>query len=711
MPNSPLPLVKFEKSCCSVSEYPLNLLRTEAWPHELRSFREQLRAFEEPAEDDPMLFDDEYSSIYALDYCEAKKIITEYQLSDQMSDIEQMKQLANITVKDVIYRYIFIHANSSRSPLGCSKEQLLHILTYYQIMTPFIGHVLTFCERDEPYDQATFSSEDRLRPEDELFKIGDLGRSGLQIQHCFNLIGVEHEPKDSWPYLYRQTAVYFSFDPKENRSLCLVLKANDKIRSRIEESTNDTGTGTPLSDPSSRESSFSSTLKTHSLIVEWSIENWSSYITFLEAKVSKISSLIKYTSVDSLTQDHMIHNGISRKPTFQSNTQSKKSTGQLRHFNPDSRSQSWKRMIGVSQKLQAIGNQAKRDNTGPSPGIGVSRKTTMMEDLDIDKIFNFKLLQSLHQQSSTVDKAIMILGQNRSVIHEMVQRFENLSVSEQFNHHVNMGETRINVFLQRSRKCTKELDSQEVKLYALQAQISKDVSLFDAILQFKNMRTGEYFSHAAKVSADKMAELTVRTKQETVSIHVITILTLIFLPGTFVAVRYGFPYLYGVAVWVLTKCQTFFSSNVIDFGSASDVSSFGRWSTNWGALKLFAIVCGPLMAIVLSAWALAPRTIDPTTDRRLASARLESLADGRRILVAQFYRETLIWADEADIVNDASAAHCRAAATAASYNVLMCRKSPKDQSKRIVETVQRSERAPAHSGPIARREMQTTDYE
>lgn len=124
---------------------------------------------------------------------------------------------------------------------------------------------------------------------------------------------------------------------------------------------------------------------------------------------------------------------------------------------------------------------------------------------------------------------------------------------------------------------------------------------FNGILQYKNMRTGEYFAFHAKVSTDKMSELTVRTKLETVSIHVITVLTLIFLPGTFVAVRYGLPYLYSLMVWVLTKCQTFFSSDVISFQPSTGL---GEWSTNWGALKLFGIICGPLMAIVMSAWGL-----------------------------------------------------------------------------------------------------------
>lgn len=121
------------------------------------------------------------------------------------------------------------------------------------------------------------------------------------------------------------------------------------------------------------------------------------------------------------------------------------------------------------------------------------------------------------------------------------------------------------------------------------------------------MRTGEYFSRHAKVSTDKMEQLTVRTKQDTVSIHVITILTLVFLPGTFVAVRYGMPYLYDFAFWALTECQTFFSSGILDFEESVSMLNLGDWTTRWGALKLFGLICGPLMGLVLTAWALAYR--------------------------------------------------------------------------------------------------------
>jgi hypothetical protein len=59
---------------------------------------------------------------------------------------------------------------------------------------------------------------------------------------------------------------------------------------------------------------------------------------------------------------------------------------------------------------------------------------------------------------------------------------------------------------------------------------------FHGILQYRNIRTGEYFAQSAHDSAKVMERMAVKTKQETVSMHSITILTLIFLPGTFLAV-------------------------------------------------------------------------------------------------------------------------------------------------------------------------------
>ena len=51
------------------------------------------------------------------------------------------------------------------------------------------------------------------------------------------------------------------------------------------------------------------------------------------------------------------------------------------------------------------------------------------------------------------------------------------------------------------------------------------------------MRNGEFFARAAKASAESMEEIAAKTERDTGSMHGITVLTFVFLPGTFVSVR------------------------------------------------------------------------------------------------------------------------------------------------------------------------------
>lgn len=59
---------------------------------------------------------------------------------------------------------------------------------------------------------------------------------------------------------------------------------------------------------------------------------------------------------------------------------------------------------------------------------------------------------------------------------------------------------------------------------------------FNCILQYQNMRTTEDFAKSSEEATDVMQVWTEQMHEKTMSMHVITVFTLIFLPGTFVAV-------------------------------------------------------------------------------------------------------------------------------------------------------------------------------
>lgn len=55
-------------------------------------------------------------------------------------------------------------------------------------------------------------------------------------------------------------------------------------------------------------------------------------------------------------------------------------------------------------------------------------------------------------------------------------------------------------------------------------------------MQYRSMRTGEFLAKQGLVSTLRAEEMATKARGETASMHAITVWTLIFLPGTFVAV-------------------------------------------------------------------------------------------------------------------------------------------------------------------------------
>lgn len=115
----------------------------------------------------------------------------------------------------------------------------------------------------------------------------------------------------------------------------------------------------------------------------------------------------------------------------------------------------------------------------------------------------------------------------------------------------------------------------------------------------------EDYSQSMEEWTQNMHKIAVRTEQETVSMHIVTIFTLIFLPGTFLAVsllalcwphhQRGFP-----TAEALTSPQTFFSSGILHW---DDGGALGYdWKLRKDGMKLFFAISFPMMALILAGW-------------------------------------------------------------------------------------------------------------
>jgi len=129
--------------------------------------------------------------------------------------------------------------------------------------------------------------------------------------------------------------------------------------------------------------------------------------------------------------------------------------------------------------------------------------------------------------------------------------------------------------------------------------ITNRVTQFNNILEFRNTEMNKHFALNQYWSNMTMEKIAQRTAHETASMHIITLVTLIFLPGTFVAVRLVMPHM-GHARHTLTDLQTFFNGGNFNWDSGDDGGP--PWQFNLQVFGLFMKVSVPMMAIVTFVW-------------------------------------------------------------------------------------------------------------
>lgn len=397
-------------------------------------------------------------------------------------------------------------------------------------MAAFLDLVFTFREREEPETLTVFRTEDHISQSDATFAHSKLDRSGLRIQHCFNLIGIEFNDKNDkvWPWFLRQTANYHSFDIMTGKALWISLKGNEQISKRLKKSIPAHSQLCP-SALETAESRFTATLLSHLIIFQWCVENWPQFINFLEGKLNCQLEKVRLAPVTRMTEPEKIEKfaALRRGTTFNS------AIGQV----PPSRA-------GTLRKTQSFQPPAmvKRISSKflpeKKPAAPPAKETKNDLDLDFNQLYNFEELQKLGQLKDSMQQNHLVMGQNVNIMKEIVARYTTLFASEDFRRHIDTKKCQggMDTFLSRTRQLIRDMENNALRLKNLIAILESTEDQFHGILQYRNIRTGEYFAQSAHDSAKVMERMAVKTKQETVSMHSITILTLVFLPGTFLAV-------------------------------------------------------------------------------------------------------------------------------------------------------------------------------
>lgn len=339
-------------------------------------------------------------------------------------------------------------------------------------MPAFLEHVFTFYSRDEPHMRSTFRAETYLHDTPPVNAASTpYNDNGLRIQHCFNLVGLEFDSSSSSEqFKYRQTAAYYSLDLSRRETAWVIIKGNAVIRESIQELTDDGMSSiAPLSTPAG---AYMLGLKSHLLIFEWSIQNWTPYINSLHEQILELSLAAQYTPVSKMTEEGAIQKTISRMSTMHSET--RQNSG-LQH--PQNGLSTWKDRIPLLHFIS--GSEKQVSHPAPRP---MASKREREKGLGIGKVFPFKNLQRLHRQATSVQDGLLVLSQNKAVLQDMVHHFQRLQNHDVFRKHVKVDDAEFEEFTVRTMRCIKDLESHQSSLSALSVDLERSISLVS--LQF-----------------------------------------------------------------------------------------------------------------------------------------------------------------------------------------------------------------------------------
>lgn len=333
-------------------------------------------------------------------------------------------------------------------------------------MATFLEHVFTFCYRENPHMQAAFGSEDYLHSDHTpSLPPTNPTRSGgeLRVQHCFNLVGVEYEsgsPGKPDLFKYRQTAAYYSLDLVTGHTTWIVIKADEAVRNSIEHFTESLDESRQ---PSSSASGFSVSLESHLILLDWVLQNWTPYVNHLQAQHASMSTAVSHTPIVNMTTDPAIQELIKRRSGLTTNG----ATSGFQRQN--SRTHSWLNSIPLSTLSR------RESNHPPQKAALPGRKRP-----DLTKMFNFDELQGLHRKAAKLQNAVSVIDQNKTVLQDMIEHFQFLEKSDIFRQHIDVNLDKLHTFFQKGKRCIRELETQQNRLIALQAELERTISLVSA---------------------------------------------------------------------------------------------------------------------------------------------------------------------------------------------------------------------------------------
>ncbi len=383
-------------------------------------------------------------------------------------------------------------------------------------MPSFLDLVFTFKARSRPLTHALFRHENYLDENVPTLALPELGRSGIQIQHAFNLLTVERSDVagEGNPWPLRHATLYHSLDLGTGRAVYMLLKGNGELAKRIKEAT-ENNRHLQANTPRTAEQSFQASLQIHLIMLEWSVESWSEYTDSIEDGLrtqsvdAKIAPVAEVTSSVELAESfHRRGSSFSRRGTSRP-TLSRQGTVQTtasRPVNVSRGSQHGSIPEASSEPSSPQSPTSPRFSSRTLSGFlrrasgGLDSRSTFVQGRDdileekpdsdplieqlaeLEDRFSFNDLQRLSLMGDEIDRSILALEQSKEVVTQVEEQYRTVVSSHAFRTMLNQDKCKTDVaaFFRRVRIFLHDLEVHRRRLLDLSRMVENDKQMVGA---------------------------------------------------------------------------------------------------------------------------------------------------------------------------------------------------------------------------------------
>ncbi|KAI9150718.1 Notoamide biosynthesis cluster protein M' [Paramyrothecium foliicola] len=367
---------------------------------------------------------------------------------------------------------------------------------------------------------------------------------------------------------------------------------------------------------------FARFLETQILDFHWCTEGWKNYIDGFESLVRQThrrATAMPFTS-DGEAEDPELLRSLTQKSKPEPSAVAAPAAAAVSNQKAMPHLSFSQRIGSILRSDSKIANKSQ-DSSGQETEyeMEVLRQTErdnekrMKQTLDRIKVLNefpFTGLQKIASTQLKLHEARLVMNLNKGVLQGIRASYHELLQSDNLPSDL---KTELSItllsFHERIEYLERQLGTECTRVETLLQIAGNGSNLYDSIVQFQSAEFSKLFTLDAYGSSKRMENSTERmesmtksmyeiaknTERDTSSMHVVTFLTLVFLPGTFLG--------------------TFFSTPIFD-GQESSAGNARAWAFNHDLFYLFLEICIPLMCVVMGLWGLYMRWTKARRQRR-----------------------------------------------------------------------------------------------